>query len=139
MSSTLELKLRTAASAYAPLNSLLGTSPFRWFEIQLPAGTLLPAVTVQMTSGSPTYVNTGRLATGFSRMQFTIWDLSAEGARAVENALLRFLDQFNAIGISGLVHYPNQVVLQRQGYYPTPAPPQFQRINDAMIFDNANL
>jgi hypothetical protein len=138
MATSLETKLRTQASAYAPLTALLG-NPFRWYDSQLLQGSLYPAIVVMQVSGSPTYVQTGRLPTGFTRIQFTIWDTDSERARRVEAALESFLDQFNAIGIPGLVQYPNEIVLQRAGYFAEPAPALFQRINDAMIFSNSNL
>ena len=136
MASTLEVKLRTQASVYAPLTALLGTAPFRWYDTQEVQGSVLPAVTVLQVSGNPLYAAAGRLSTGFSRVQFTIWDTDAERGRAVESALLTFLDQFNGVGISGLVQYPSQVLLQRTGFFAEPSPPRWLRYVDASIFSN---
>src|SRR5665213_1969931 len=122
---TLEAKIRSAALAYTPLSSLLGTSPFRFYDTQLVQGTLFPAIAFQEVGGSPTYAFTGRLPTGYSRYQFTIWDTDAERGRAVEAALLSFFDQLNLQGIPGLSLYPCRVVSQKAGMFTDPQPPQF--------------
>lgn len=136
---TLEARLLTAAAANAGLAALLGSSPFRWYDTRLAQGTAYPAVTVQLVSGNKTYAFEGRLSTGWSRYQFTIWDTDPERARSVESALVTFLDTFNGPGTAGLQQYPNYVVLQRQGMFAEIEPPVFQRINDAMIFSNDTL
>lgn len=141
--STLEARIRAAAIADATLLSYLGdgNSPpyFRWFDTQLPEGSAYPSLVVQLIGGSETYVSTGRLPTGFSRMQFTIWDTDPEEGRAIEAALLSFLDSLNLVGITGLPQYPNYVVLKRQGMEPQSEPPLFQRIVDAMIFSDSSV
>ena len=144
MSTPLAERMRTDAAAYPALQALLGTTPFRWFADQLPQGTAFPAVVVTDISGSPTYVVTGRLHTGWSRMQFLIWGgQKATGATArtnVEAALLSFLDQWEGgIGIPNLSQYPNLVVLQRNSVYTQTDGPIYQKIVDAMIFSNSSL
>ncbi len=133
---TLEADLRTQAAAFPGLTTLLGTNPFRWFDTQLPQGADMPAVVVQLVAGSKTYTLAGRLPTGFSRVQFTIWDTDAQRSRDVETQLANFLDVFNGTGIPGLVQYPNSIVLQRQALFAETQPPKYQRINDANIFSN---
>lgn len=136
---SLEAMLRTQALAFPGLTALLGTNPFRWYDTQLRQGTAFPAVTVQLVSGNETYAFNGRLATGWSRMQFTIWDSDPERARNVEAQLTAFLDVFNGTGIQGLSEYPNSIVMRRQTLFSETQPPLFQRINDAQIFSNSTL
>ena len=132
----LEEKLRTKAAAYADLAALLGSSPFRWYDTQLTQGTQFPAVVVTLVASSDTYVSNGRMPTGFSRMQFTIWANDPVTARQVDDALTCFLNQANLVGINGLSIYSNQVVLTRAGMYPNTQPPKYWRTIDASIFDN---
>lgn len=99
----------------------------------------MPAVAVQQVGGSPTYALAGRLPTGFTRVQFTVWDTDPERGRAVESAILSFLDQLNLIGIPGLAQYPCMVVSQREGMFTTPQPPGHLVYLDAQIFSNDNL
>jgi len=106
------------------------------YDEQLAQGSTLPAVVVQIISESPTYVTTGRLHTGWSRIQFTIWGsrfqfFERDGRR---NQLLAFLDQLNLIGIPGLAQYPCQVSCNGMHFYPKTQPPIFQRLVDAAIF-----
>ena len=144
MSTPLQARMRTAAAANAGLSALLGSNPFRWFDNQLPQGQTLPAVVVQQISGSPTYVVTGRLHTGWSRYQFLIWggqfDAGDTARMNVEAALMSFLDGWSgAIGITGLVQYPSYVVGQRDSLFPQTDGPIYQRIVDAMIFSNDSI
>ncbi len=141
MSTALKARIRTAAASYSGLTSLLGTSPFRWFDETKPQSAGLPCVVVTVVSGAPTYVATGRLRTGFTRVQFLIWGATpgSGSAYAVEQQLLAFLDQLNLIGINGLVQYPNPVVLQRDSLYVQSDPPIYQRIVDASMFVNDSL
>ncbi len=140
---SLKANIRTAAAAYSGLTSLLGTTPstFRWFDERKPQGAGIPCVVVTIVSGSPTYVVTGRLPTGWSRVSFTIWGSTpgSSNASAVESQLLSFLDQLNLIGIPGLCQYPSNVVLQRDAMYTQSEPPIYQRIVDAMVFNNDSL
>lgn len=139
--SSVKQRIRTAASAYSGLTALLGTAPFRWYDLQLAQGSAKPAVVVQQISGSPTYVVGGRLNTGWGRWQFTIWGSGTDSsnALAVEAQLLDFLDQLNLIGITGLTQYPCLVVGQRDAMFPGTQPPSYQRLVDAMIFSNDSL
>jgi len=139
MSTTLEVKLRTTASAFAPLIALLGTSPFRWYDTQLVQGSVFPAIVALLVSDPKSYYLGGRMNTSFARVQFTIWDTDAERGRSVEAALYDFLDVFNASGAPADRAKPNYVVGARGGMYPQTQPPQFQRIIDAKIFNNDTL
>lgn len=138
---SLKANIRTAAASFSGLSSLLGTSPFRWFDIRKPQNAGLPCVVVTIISGSPTYVVTGRLATGWSRVSFTIWGSTpgSSNASIVETQLLSFLDQLNLIGIPGLVQYPSNVVMQRDAMYAQCDPPIYLRIVDCLIFNNDSL
>jgi len=141
MSSTLVVKIISAASAYSPLSSLLGSAPFRMFPMQLPQGTAFPAVLVQVISNPRAYAVDRRMATSFARVQFTIFGSApgGENARAVESAICSFLDQFNTTGVSGLPIYPNRVVGSREFGIAATSPETFQIKTDAMIFDNELL
>ena len=134
----------TAAAAYTPLNTLLGTSPFRWYYDTLQQGSAYPAIVVTQISGNKTYSVTARLKTGFSRYQFTIWGGQyAAGALArdtVEDALASFLDQWSGgIGIAGLAQYPNRIVGEREFLYTEKDTPVYQKVVDAILFSNDAL
>ena len=141
---SLESKLRTAAMAFPALVALLTNSPsiplfpdFRWYDTTFLQGSVFPAVVVQLVSGGQVYSNYQRLSTSFNRVQFMIWDVDAERARRVEQALYRFLDQFNPAGLdSNLTNYPNTVLMTMQKQFPQSEPPKFMRLNDVSIFDD---
>jgi hypothetical protein len=144
MSTPLKQKLRTAAAADAKLGPLLGPSPFRWYSIQLSQGSAFPAMVVQIISTIPKYSYTARARNPVeNRVQFTIWggqgESGCQAAYDVENALKTFLDTFNAIGIPGLVLYPNKITLERDGFFIQTDTGIFQRLVDVMIWDNQNL
>ncbi len=146
MSTPLQSRIRTAAASDPTLATLLGTSPFRWFNNQLPQGygQTAPAIVVTQISGSPTYVLTGRLRTGWTRLQFLIWggqfDAGATARETVEAALITFLDSWSGgIGITGLTQYPSLVVGQRDFLFAQTDGPIYQRVTDAMIFSNSSL
>jgi hypothetical protein len=136
-------RIRAAAIANPTLLGLLGSSPFRWYDQQLYQSSAFPAVVVTQVSNPQTYALVGRLPTSFSRYQFTIWTTNnAAGmtARAaVGSALIDFLETLNLVGIPGLCSYNNQVVGDRDGWYPLPEPGNPQRLIDAMIYANDSL
>lgn len=136
-----ELKelLRIQASAFPGLTALLGTSPFRWWDGQLVQGSAYPAIVVTIVSNPRNYCLTGRLPTGWSRVEFKIWDTDTLRAGTVENALLNFFDVFNAVGPSNLPSYPVDVVNDRQTVVPDPEPKRFLRMVDTQIFSNDTL
>lgn len=134
---TLEAKLRAAALATPALTALLGTSPFRWQDTQLIQGSTLPAVTVLLIDTVNQYSNTARLSTALSRVQFTVFDTDPERARSVEAAIVAFLDSFNAMNTSVVSpQQANWVVSRRQQAVVATDPMTFQRMLDAMIFNN---
>jgi hypothetical protein len=143
MATPLKDKIRAAAIATPAFTALLGTSPFRWYDIQLNQGSQFPAVVVQIISGAPAYVMAGRLQCSTTRVQFTLWGQNnATGVAflaSLESALLTFLDQLNLIGIAGLVQYPNLVVGSRDGFVAIPQPGNPLRLIDAMIYSNDTL
>ena len=137
MATSLEIKIRTAAAAYAPLAALLGTSPFRWYDTQLVQGTVFPAVVTQLVSNAPTYALPGALTASFARVQFTVWDTDAERARAVEAAITAFLTVANFGPYSSPVTvFANYILNTRQSMYPQTQPPQFQRIMDCKVYND---
>lgn len=139
MTTSIETKLRTAAAATPALTAYLGTSPFRWYDMQQSQGSALPSVVVLLVSAVDTYSTTARLATSLNRVQFTIWDTDPEEARAIEQALIAFLETFNAFSpVPGAAIQPNRVVMRRQSGQPQTEPLIFWRLVDAMIYNNEN-
>lgn len=142
MASTLEVKLQAAAAANPALAALLG-SPFRWYDTQLDQPATFPAVVVYVVSNPRDYSFTARMATSWARVQFTIWGgqfaAGSMSADAVRAALLSFLDQFNAVGIPGLVQYPCRVVGDHRAGFTQTDTMIYQRVIDAMIFSNESL
>lgn len=136
---TIEAKLRTAAAAFPALTVYIGTSPMRWYDTQLDQGSEYPAVTVRQISNPKMYSYSARMGLSQYRIQFTVWDTDAERGRSVQAEIEAMLDTFNAIGQPGLSQYPCRVVNALGGMYPQSEPPVFQRIVDAMIWNNDSL
>jgi hypothetical protein len=133
---TLEAKLYSQASAYAPLQALLGTTPFAWCDTRTIQGFPKPSVTVLLVSGPRLYSNDGANALRRERVQFTIRDTDPQRARTVEAALETFLSQqFSANGGG----HPNQIVNHRQSDDPQTEPLEYLLLVDAMIWNNTNL
>jgi hypothetical protein len=145
MGTPLKVKLRTGALAFTGLTALLGgttSNLFRWYDTQLVAGQNgggWPAVVVRVISDPQAYVFTSQLATSFARVEFTIWSTDPIVNEDVYAQLNLFLNQFNAIGIPGLVQYPCQIVNARDGLLPNEQPPQFLKTVDAKIFSNSSI
>lgn len=141
MPTSLKAKLFAAAKVDAGLSALLGSAPFRWYDVQLRQGSAFPAVEVMLISNPRTYVMAGRLPTGWSRVQFTIFGLGADSQNAdlVAQALVNFLATFDAVGIPGLAVYPNQVVGDRDAGMAATQPLTFMRVIDVMIFSNDSV
>jgi hypothetical protein len=138
---SLESKIEAAIFAFPALANLLAkrldNNP-AVYDTQLQQGSAFPAIVQQLIAGGQTYTLNSRLSTSFNRVQFTIWALSPETARQIEQQLYAFLDGFNPAGVrADLTSAPNFVVLSRQGMYTATQPPVFWRINDANIFDNS--
>ncbi len=138
MSTSLERKLWLAAQADANLQALLGSgAAIRWGGMQEPQGSIFPSVAVNVVSAIDQYSNTDLLITALYRVQFTVFDTNAERARQVEQAIKQFLTMFNAYSPAGAtVLRPNRVVMRRQGGDPQTDPLTYQRIMDAMIWNN---
>ncbi len=145
MSTTLKARLYSAAKLDAGLVALLGSgSPmvFRFYDTQLPQSTPFPAVLVQMISNNRTYCVSGRLPTGFSRMQFNVFGTGTDSQEAdqVVTALAKFLDGFSGgSGILGASQYSNLIVADRDAGIANTQPLTYQRVVDVQIFSNDNL
>jgi len=144
MTTPLKHKIRTAAAADAGLSGLLGTNPFRWYNMQLLQGSGFPAMVVQIISTIPKYGYTMRAQNPVeNRVQFNIWggpgESGCQAAYDVENALKTFLDTFNAIGTPNLALYPNKITLERDGFFIQTDTGIYQRLLDVMIWDNQLL
>ncbi len=145
MSTTLKARLYSAARLDAGLTALLGTgSPvvLRWFDTQLPQATTFPAVLVQMISNNRTYAVSGRLPTGFSRMQFNVFGTGTDSQEAdqVVTALAKFLDGFSGgTGVTGKSQYSNLIVADRDAGVAQTQPLTYQRILDVMCFSDDSL
>ena len=135
MSSPLEVKLRTAALLDSTLTGLLGTSPFRWYSIQLYEGSAFPAMTVHQISSKPLYSVGGRNTLALCRVQFTIWEgYTPDDSNSVLDALRAFIDTFSAVG--NPAQFPNQIVLETDGLYPNTQPGIYQTIVDVFIHNS---
>jgi len=141
MSTSIEIKLRTAAAATSSLTALLGTNPFRWYGPQAAQGAAQPLVEVFVVDAPPQYSLQALLETCRYRIQFTIWDTDLESARTVERAIIQFLTTFNAYnaGDSSPIQR-NRVVNRRSGKSePQTGSITYWRTLDAMIWNNENL
>lgn len=153
MATTLKAKLFAQASAYAPLQALLGAPPdiFRWFDSTLDQDALTTgksAVVVTQVSRKPVFANLGQLPTDWARMQFTIFGAvtdpnggaDSQSCDAVVGALQQFLPTFNATGItSGGNAIPSFVLMSdRDMGLAETQPRTYQRIVDAMIWSDNN-
>lgn len=137
---SLKAKLFAAASEDAGLQALLGTSPFRWFDTQLPQQAEFPAVVAFIVSNPADYVITGRMSTSWARVQLTVYGTGndSENASLVVNALQDFLATFNAIGVPELPVYPNRIVGDRDGGVAQTQPLTYQRFVDVQILNDEN-
>jgi hypothetical protein len=143
MATDLKERIRLAAIATPALTAVLGTNPFRWYDTRLVQGSAFPAVVAQVISNVKSYVFGGRLPNSHSRVQFTLWaQNTSAGITALgnlERTVGTFLDSLNLIGISGLLQYPNRIVLARDGFVPTPEPGNSLRLIDVMMASNDSL
>ncbi len=143
MPTSLKARLLTGAMAFPALAALLASSPsplvLRWFDTQLPQGARFPCVVVQQISNPRTYAVTGRLPTGFTRMQFTVYGAGndSQNANDVVTALVAFLDQWDGgSGIVGLPAYSNIIVGDKDAGVANTQPLTYTRIIDAQIFSS---
>jgi hypothetical protein len=133
---SLEARIRTAAAATPALTALLGSSPFRWYDSILAQGTAFPAVVMQLVSTNDTYVNSGRIPSGFARYQFAIWDTDAERGRQVDAAITTFFTTFDGPARGGAPQcwYGSQIVMRRSTVFAQPEPLKYQRVLDVNIY-----
>lgn len=137
MSTPIEVKLYAAASQNPGLIAQLGSSPFRWYNVQLTEGSAYPAIVVLRVSGPPLYAMSNRVTTTRYRMQFTIWEgYTPDDTDAVFGALRSFLDTFSATGIAANFA---EIVNVKRGIFTDTQPGVFQTIVDAMIYNNDSL
>lgn len=137
---TLKAKLFAAASASTALQALLGTSPFRWYDTQLPQAASFPAVVANQISAPRDYVLGGRMSTYRARMQLTVYGTGndSENASAVVAAITGFIQTFNAIGVPNLPVYPNRVLGDKDGGIAQTQPLTYQRFLDVEIWNDEN-
>jgi hypothetical protein len=135
MASSLKSRIWAAASANAGLQALLGTNPFRLFDVQLPQNPapMFPAVTMFQVSKPRDFTVSGRLVTATARMQFTVYGTGAdsENASAVVAALIAFFDSLGGDGW-GVIGIAND----RDGGIAQTAPLTYTRTLDVMVFDD---
>jgi hypothetical protein len=135
MASSLKSRIWSAAAANAGLQALLGTSPFRLFDMQLPQQPppVFPSVTMFQVSKPQQFTVSGRLYSNVARMQFTIYGTGndSENAWAVRTALLSFFDSLGGDGW-GVVNVPGD----RDAGIAQTAPLTYMRILDVMVFDD---
>ena len=142
MSTTIEIKLRTAASANPTLQGYFGTSPFRWFPDQLQQNTPTPAAVCQRISRVPVSVigkPIGNLAR--YRMQLTIYAQGADSqtqSAQISDAVIAFMNTFSA---TQGTQYANQLVGQGETIERPDAqlPPYFVQRMDFMIWNREDL
>lgn len=134
-------RLRAAAFADSTLQSLLGSplNRFRIYNRQLVQGSTFPAMVVRQISGGDSYVDAGRLPTGFSRWQHEIWGTTLADVQAVDAAFTEFVGNFNSSGLPGLTSYPNYIILRREDVYAPTDPGKFLNFIDVRYWQNDTL
>ena len=142
MGTPLKIKLFNAAASNAGLQALLGTSPFRWYDTQLPQTATFPCVVVFQVSDPRNYEVRGQMSTSWSRLQFTVFGTGNDStnASAVVDALLAFLRGFFAYNAgANATQAANNVVSDRDGGIAQTQPLTYQRFVDAMILNDESL
>lgn len=98
---TCEAKLRTLANADATLQGIFGTSPFRWFDSQLPQGQNYPsAVVLRVSTAFSSTQDGGIIKITQPRLQIDIRHPDPEQARAAASAVIDFLNTLD-LAVSG--------------------------------------
>ena len=138
---TCEAKLRTLAAANATLQGIFGTSPFRWFDTQLPQGQAYPSAVVWRVSTVTDY----RMDSGYSpytqpRLQIDIRHPDPEQARAAAAAVIDFGKTVNLAVTGGAVtpaakQAPFFVLNQRTSLDFQLAPPVSVETLDIRVFN----
>lgn len=103
----IQTKIRTLAGLNAPLLAALGTSPFRWCDMQLVQGYLpkrrgdlapgggTSSVRARVISTVPLYTQQGRSPLEFCRVQLDVLDLDPDVCRQTAFAVVKFLGGVN--------------------------------------------
>lgn len=93
---TVETKLRTLASQSAILQGFFGTSPFKWFHLQLPPGYIakLPGtcVTVQQLGISFLHAQEGQVTLNKVRFQLIVRDPNVDVVDQAAAAIVAWLN-----------------------------------------------
>lgn len=141
---TPEIKLRTLAAANATLQGFFGSSPFRWFDIQVPQGQLAAGTCarLQRVSTARLYAHRSLNPSGsqsasspllnlsFPRFQLDIIDQDTEAARQAAIAVINWLGGISLAQDNWLnsppttpPQFPCFLLNQRHGLYPDTQPP----------------
>lgn len=132
---TAEVKLITQAAADATLQGYLGTSPFRFFEVQLPPGQIKSGTCVRYRriSTVPLYSFAEKMNVDWPRFQIDVLDPDPELTRTVASAILAFL----ALAWFGNIanQAANFVLNQRSGMDYELQPPVFVHTIDVRLFN----
>lgn len=136
---TCEAKLRTLAAANAGLQAIFGTTPFRFFDTQLPQNQVYPSAVVWRVSTIIDY----RMTSGYNkftqpRLQIDIRHPDPEQARAAAAAVIAFLGTVNLAVVGGSVTSPQApcfVLNQRTGLDEALQPPVSIQTLDVRVFN----
>ena len=96
-----------------------------------------PSSTSFTQTPKPTY-SPGDSRAASPRIQFTIWDIDpVRISDQVEPNFVAFLDQFSSgSGLPGAPAQPNRITNRRDGMFPIPNPPQYQRLIDTEVWNS---
>lgn len=139
---TAEVKLRSLASVDATMQTRFGTSPFRWFDIQLDQERIAnTCVRVRRISTLRFYVQAGIQPLSQPLFQFDVMDLNPETARAALKDIIAFLltvdlssnAQFGS-PVTTPKHFPSFVLNTRAGMEPVPDPPIYTESADVRFW-----
>ena len=142
MGTPLKVKLFNAASANAGLQALLGTSPFRWYDTQLPQTATFPCVVAFLVSDPRDYEARGQMSTSWNRVQLTVFGTGNDSteASAVVAAVLTFVRGFFAYNAgASATQSANKVVSDRDGGIAETQPLTYQRFLDVMFLNDESL
>lgn len=141
---TAEAKLRTLAAANATMQSIFGTSPFRWFDTQQVPGYISAGTCVRVlrVSTARSYSMEGIQNLSQPRFQFDVLDYYAETTRQATAALIDWLGTIslaenNQFGSPPTTppQFPCFVLNQRGGMEPGTTTPVFVQSLDVRIYN----
>lgn len=129
---TPEAKLLQLAAANVTLQGFFGTSPFRWFEIQIPQGLLASGACARLLRISTLRYYKQQGITEFSQPRFQL-DVVAASPEAARSAMAAVINWLGAISLAETnqfdspattpPQFPNFVLNQRTGLYVELQPP----------------